>query len=111
MLVGPVSYVLEQLQQIGWKPLPDGMVVDHADICWSVTCNSSADINDALYDAWVQVILAHIRRDVQCQGLTKFSVTRTRQMLGDAKKYIACQANYVVGAIKSTEGKSVDSSP
>ena len=57
LLVGPITYFLEQLCQIGWSPLADATVVDHNGVCWDIVCNSITDIEVSLQDAWVWSII------------------------------------------------------
>ena len=106
LLTGPISYFHEQLQLVGWTPLPDALILDHYGIAWSVQCNNFSDIEPSLQDAWVHYITPKVRNDLQFQGLQPFQVQACRKSLGDRKQYNTCRANYSVGAILSSGAKA-----
>ena len=106
-LLGPLSYFFEQLHQMHWTPLFDGMVRDHHGISWSVRDACVPEIRQVVCDGWVAAICKDVRQDDQFAGLQAFHVCRSRQVLQpSASQYNTQQANYVVGAIMSTATKS-----
>ena len=105
-LYGPMSYFFEQVFQLGWIVLQDGVIQSADGVLWDVRLVSKNQVLPWVQDAWVASITGSVREDEQFPGLQPLHLQRARKQFATQTGYNVCLANYSVGAIMSYEVKA-----
>ena len=106
LLVGPMSYFFEQVFALGWTVCLDGILQDASGNFWDVRMVSKRQIMAVVQDAWCSVAINSVREDKQFTGIRPFCIPRVRFHLTHKGVFNSVQANYVSGAILSSEVKA-----